>query len=250
MPGRDGARYRESARFVAESSTTVRSGVESGWRDQPGRTVAITPSESGGRGSTTSGDLGRDIPRDRLVVLTGRERFGQEFPRLRHPPRRGPEAVHRGALDLRPPVPRPARTPRRRRRSRGYPRRSPSTRTREARAPGARSGPSTEILDYLRLLYARAGLPHCPSCGQAIRRQTPEQMVDGVMALGEGRKVVVLAPLVRGRKGAARRRLRRDPPRRAPAGPGRWGSGRNRATIRRSWRRRGCIRSRRWSIDW
>ncbi len=63
-------------------------------------------------------------------------------------------------------------------------------------------GTLTEIQDYLRLLYARAGLPHCPKCGVPIRRQTPEQMVQGVMALGEGRKVIVLAPLVRARKGA------------------------------------------------
>src|SRR3954469_1829097 len=59
----------------------------------------------------------------------------------------------------------------------------------------------TEIHDYLRLLYARAGVPHCPSCGRAIRRQTPEQMVAGVLSMQEGRKVLVLAPLVRGRKG-------------------------------------------------
>jgi excinuclease ABC subunit A len=59
----------------------------------------------------------------------------------------------------------------------------------------------TEIYDYLRLLYARAGVPHCPQCGDAIRRQMPEQMVAGVLAMQEGRKVLVLAPLVRGRKG-------------------------------------------------
>src|SRR5947208_6429196 len=58
----------------------------------------------------------------------------------------------------------------------------------------------TEIQDYLRLLYARTGLPHCPKCGQAIRRQTPEQMVAGGLAMQEGRKVWILAPLVRGRK--------------------------------------------------
>ncbi|HMB07065.1 MAG TPA: ABC-ATPase UvrA, partial [Isosphaeraceae bacterium] len=60
---------------------------------------------------------------------------------------------------------------------------------------------ATEIHDYLRLLYARAGTPHCPACGRAIRRQTPEQMVVSVLAMRAGRKVLVLAPLVRGRKG-------------------------------------------------
>jgi len=59
----------------------------------------------------------------------------------------------------------------------------------------------TEVYDYLRLLFARAGTPHCPRCGQPIRRQTPEQMVASVLAMREGRKVLVLAPLVRGRKG-------------------------------------------------
>jgi excinuclease ABC subunit A len=59
----------------------------------------------------------------------------------------------------------------------------------------------TEIHDYLRLLFARTGLPHCPNCGRPIRRQTPEQITAGVLALDEGRKVLLLAPLVRGRKG-------------------------------------------------
>ena len=69
-------------------------------------------------------------------------------------------------------------------------------------SPRSTVGTLTEIHDYLRLLYARAGLPHCPKCGLPIRRQTPEQMVQSVMSLAEGTKVIVLAPLVRGRKGA------------------------------------------------
>jgi excinuclease ABC subunit A len=59
----------------------------------------------------------------------------------------------------------------------------------------------TEAYDYLRLLYARTGAPHCPKCGQGIRRQAPEQVVDMVLGLSEGTKVLVLAPLVRARKG-------------------------------------------------
>ena len=59
----------------------------------------------------------------------------------------------------------------------------------------------TEAYDYLRLLYARTGAPHCPKCGEGIRRQAPEQVVDMVLGLGEGTKVLVLAPMVRGRKG-------------------------------------------------
>ncbi len=59
----------------------------------------------------------------------------------------------------------------------------------------------TEAYDYLRLLYARAGVPHCPSCEREIRRQPPEQIVSSVLAMQDGRKVIVMAPLVRGRKG-------------------------------------------------
>ncbi len=67
--------------------------------------------------------------------------------------------------------------------------------------PRSTIGTVTEIHDYLRLLYARAGQPHCPTCGAPIRRQTPEQMVATVLAMRTGRKVLILAPLVRGRKG-------------------------------------------------
>jgi excinuclease ABC subunit A len=67
--------------------------------------------------------------------------------------------------------------------------------------PRSTVGTLTEIHDYLRLLYARAGIPHCPNCGHPIRRQTPEQIVTGVLGMEEGRKVIVLAPIVRGRKG-------------------------------------------------
>ena len=60
---------------------------------------------------------------------------------------------------------------------------------------------TTEIYDYLRLLYARAGTPHCWICGKPITRQTPQQIVDGIMAEAMGKRVVVLSPLVRARKG-------------------------------------------------
>ena len=67
--------------------------------------------------------------------------------------------------------------------------------------PRSTLGTITEINDYLRLLYARAGVPHCPACNVPIRRQTPEQMVDQFMRMNVGRKVQILAPLVLGRKG-------------------------------------------------
>ena len=69
------------------------------------------------------------------------------------------------------------------------------------RNPRSTVGTITEIYDYLRLLYARVGKPHCPNCGRPIEPQTIDQMVDRVLALGEGTKVQVLAPLVRARKG-------------------------------------------------
>ena len=59
----------------------------------------------------------------------------------------------------------------------------------------------TEIYDYFRLLYARIGIPHCPKCGRVIARQTVDQMVDQIMELGEGARIQLLAPVVRGRKG-------------------------------------------------
>ncbi len=70
-----------------------------------------------------------------------------------------------------------------------------------SRNPRSTVGTVTEVYDYLRLLYARIGVPHCPSCGRAVSRQSPQQIVDRVMALEEGTRFHVLAPVVRGRKG-------------------------------------------------
>ncbi|HQR28338.1 MAG TPA: excinuclease ABC subunit UvrA [Nocardioides sp.] len=70
-----------------------------------------------------------------------------------------------------------------------------------SRNPRSTVGTITEVYDYLRLLYARAGTPHCPTCGARIERQTPQQIVDRVLALEEGRRFQVLAPVIRGRKG-------------------------------------------------
>src|SRR6478609_2778280 len=67
--------------------------------------------------------------------------------------------------------------------------------------PRSTVGTITEVYDYLRLLYARAGRPHCPTCGAPISRQTPQQIVDRVLALEEGARFQVLAPVIRGRKG-------------------------------------------------
>lgn len=67
--------------------------------------------------------------------------------------------------------------------------------------PRSTVGTITEVYDYLRLLYARAGRPHCPTCHAPIERQTPQQIVDRILTLEEGRRFQVLAPVIRGRKG-------------------------------------------------
>jgi len=69
------------------------------------------------------------------------------------------------------------------------------------RNPRSTVGTVTEIYDYFRLLYARIGIPHCPNCGREIRKQTVDQMVDQIMALPEGTKIQLLAPVVQGKKG-------------------------------------------------
>ncbi|MGI6034226.1 MAG: excinuclease ABC subunit UvrA [Limnochordia bacterium] len=76
-----------------------------------------------------------------------------------------------------------------------------------SRNPRSTVGTVTEIYDYLRLLYARVGHPHCPQCGRPIAQQTVEQMVDRLMELGEGTRLQILAPIVRGRKGEYRKVL-------------------------------------------
>jgi len=73
--------------------------------------------------------------------------------------------------------------------------------------PRSTVGTVTEIYDYLRLLYANIGIPHCPVCGREIKQQTVDQMVDAVMALDDGARLQILAPIVRGRKGTYQKEL-------------------------------------------
>ncbi|WP_446743176.1 excinuclease ABC subunit UvrA [Silvibacterium acidisoli] len=70
-----------------------------------------------------------------------------------------------------------------------------------SRSPRSTVGTITEIYDYLRLLYASIGVPHCPNCGRQISRQTSEQIVERILALPQGERVIIYAPVVRGRKG-------------------------------------------------
>ncbi len=73
--------------------------------------------------------------------------------------------------------------------------------------PRSTVGTVTEIYDYLRLLYARVGIPHCPVCGKEISQQTTDQIVDTVMKLQEGSKIQILSPIVKGRKGEYKKEL-------------------------------------------
>jgi excinuclease ABC subunit A len=82
-----------------------------------------------------------------------------------------------------------------------------------AKSPRSTVGTVTEIADYLRLLFARVGSPHCPSCGRPIEAQTVQQIVDTILAFEEGARVTVMAPIARGRKGELKlelERLRRE----------------------------------------
>ena len=76
-----------------------------------------------------------------------------------------------------------------------------------SRNPRSTVGTVTEIYDYLRLMYASIGVPHCPNCGEVIRPQTVQQMVDRVMGLPEGTRLLLLAPFVRGKKGEYKTQL-------------------------------------------
>src|SRR5438045_6404335 len=76
-----------------------------------------------------------------------------------------------------------------------------------ARSPRSTVGTVTEIYDYLRLLFSSVGLPHCPQCGAPITRQSVDQILQDVLGLPEGERVMILAPIVRGRKGEFKKEL-------------------------------------------
>src|SRR5580693_6541355 len=76
-----------------------------------------------------------------------------------------------------------------------------------SRSPRSTVGTITEIYDYLRLLYSSIGTPHCPLCGNEITRQTTDQILQHVIALRPGERIMVMAPVVRGRKGEYKKEL-------------------------------------------
>lgn len=88
--------------------------------------------------------------------------------------------------------------------------------------PRSTVGTVTEIYDYIRLLYARIGVPYCPNCGKRIEKQTIDQIVDSVMNLEQGSKIQVLAPVVRGRKGEFKKITRKLFKRRVCKSKNRW----------------------------
>ena len=141
-----------------------------------------------------------DLPRDRLVVLTGVSGSGKSslaFDTIyAEGQRRFLECLSSSARQFLDQIERPDVDS-----IEGLPPTVAIEQRAGAANPRSTLGTITEIHDYLRLLYARAGTPHCPDCGVAIRRQTPEQMVEQFLRLNDGRKVQILAPLVRGRKG-------------------------------------------------
>ena len=91
-----------------------------------------------------------------------------------------------------------------------------------SRSPRSTVGTVTEIYDYLRLLYARVGIPHCPNCGREISRQTVQQIVDSILGLPEGSRLMIMAPLIKDRKGEHKAHHRRSAQGRLRAGAHRW----------------------------
>src|SRR5438105_9395088 len=134
-----------------------------------------------------------DLPRDRLVVLTGVSGSGKSslaFDTLyAEGQRRYIESLSSYARQFLDQLERPDVDA-----IEGLPPTVAIDQRAGAANPRSTVGTVTEIHDYLRLLYARAGVPHCPRCGVPIRRQTPEQMVATVLAMRQGRKVLILAP--------------------------------------------------------
>ena len=148
-------------------------------------------------------DITVEIPRDALVVITGLSGSGKSSPRVRHALCRGPAPVCRVPLGLRAPVPgqmdKPDVDP-----IEGLSPAISIDQKTTSRNPRSTVATVTEIYDYLRLLYARIGEPHCPICGRPIAGQSVEQIVDRVLALPADTRFMVLAPMVRGRKGEHR----------------------------------------------
>ena len=186
----------------------ARGGDETGCRAGSRGLTQVRRSGSAGRRVHNLRDVDVDLPRDRLVVLTGVSGSGKSslaFDTIYAEGQRryleGLSSYARQFLDQleRPDVDL----------IEGLPPTVAIDQKAGTANPRSTVGTVTEIHDYLRLLYARPGTPHCPNCGAPIRRQTPEQMVDQVLALPTGRKVHAPGPAGPRPQGAARSRSSR-----------------------------------------
>ena len=145
-------------------------------------------------------DINIDIPRDKLVVLTGLSGSGKSslaFDTIyAEGQRRYMESLSSYARQFLGQMEKPEVDS-----IEGLPPAISIDQKSTNRNPRSTVGTVTEIYDYLRLLYARIGIPHCPSCNKEIKKQSVDQMVDSIMAMPAGTKLQLLAPVVRGRKG-------------------------------------------------
>ena len=114
--------------------------------------------------------------------------------------------------------------------------------------PRSTVGTVTEIYDYLRLLWARVGTPHCPICGKEIKQQTIDQIIDQVMALPEATRIQIMAPVIRGKKGSTPRSSR-TPASRAMSAAG-WMASPMISARRSSWKRTRSTTLRSWWTVW
>ena len=191
---RDGDRQRTSVR----SAEPVEARVAPKWPQW--RSTSTDRHDPAARASTTCENVDLDLPRDRLIVFTGLSGSGKSslaFDTIyAEGQRRYVESLSAYARQFLGQMDKPdvdfieGLSP-----AISIDQKSAS------RNPRSTVGTITEIYDYLRLLYARIGIPHCPNCGRLITRQTPQQIVDRVLELPEGTRFQVLAPVVRGRKG-------------------------------------------------
>ena len=141
-----------------------------------------------------------ELPRDKLVVFTGISGSGKSSLAFDTIYAEGQRRYVESLSAVRPPVPR-SDGQARRRRDRGPVAGDLDRPEVGEQEPASTVGTITEVYDYLRLLYARIGVQHCPNDGTKLQRQTPQQIVDRILQLPEGTRFQVLAPVVRGRKG-------------------------------------------------
>ena len=127
-------------------------------------------------------------------------------------------------------------------------RQSRSIRSQRTAIPRSTVGTVTEIYDYLRLLWARVGTPHCPKCGKEIRQQSIDQIIDQILSLPEGTRIQVLAPVIRGKKGSTPRCWKTPG---SPATSAAGWTGSSMSSPRTSpWRRTRSTTSRSWWTGW